>query len=118
MTIKAETPPLETDVNGTIRVAGTRVTLETLLDFYHQGHSADDLFEAFPTVPLADIHTVIGYYLRHRGEVDAYLQANEREAEEIRRQVEAMPGNRALRQRLQAAKKAQEGEHGASAASG
>jgi uncharacterized protein (DUF433 family) len=118
MTIEADPVPMMADERGMIRVSGTRVTLDTLLDHYNQGYSAEHLHTAFPTVPLADIHTVIGYYLRRKGEVDAYLNANRREADEFRRRVEAIPANAVLRQRLHAVKKAREEERGASAAGG
>ena len=116
--IQAEAPPLQMDESGTIRVGGTRVTLETIVELYKDGHTADELRDAFPTVSLADIHTVIGYYLRHRREVDAYLEGQQREGVEIRRKLEAQPGNAELRQRLQAIKRSREDGRGASAPGG
>ena len=118
MTIQAEAPPLKMDSDGTIRVGGTRVTLESVIELYKDGYTAERLGEAFLSLSLGDIHTVIGYYLRHRDEVEAYLQRQQREADDIRRQVEAMPGNPELRQRLQAIKRAREGGRGASPAGG
>jgi uncharacterized protein (DUF433 family) len=116
MTIHAEAPPLKMDDSGTIRVAGTRVTLETLLEHYLHGYSVEQLAEAFPTVTLADIHTVIGYSLRHREEVEAYLQRQQRDSDELRQKLESIPANAQLRQQLQAIKRAREGQDGASAA--
>ncbi len=84
MTIEVEAPPLAADAAGVIRVAGTRVSLDTLLAFYSQGYTAEALHEAFDLVPLADVHAVIAYYLRHRAVVDQYLAANRREAERVR----------------------------------
>jgi len=40
-------------------------------------------------VSLADVYAVFTYYLRHRGEVEAYLALQDREAAEIRSRVEA-----------------------------
>jgi hypothetical protein len=34
--------PLASDENGVVRVAGTRVTLDTIIDAYKQGRSAED----------------------------------------------------------------------------
>jgi uncharacterized protein (DUF433 family) len=118
MTIAADPLPMVADEHGVIRVSGTRVTLDTLLDHYNQGYAVDDLHTAFPSIPVADIHTVIGHYLRHKGEVDAYLGAKRREAEDTRRKSEAVPGNALLRQRLHATKRAREEGRGASAAGG
>ena len=116
--IQAEVPPLQMDESGTVRVGGTRVTLETIAELYNDGRTADELRDAFPTVSLADIHTVIGYYLRHRREVDTYLERQQRAGIEIRRKLEAQPGNAELRQRLQAIKRSREDGRGASAPGG
>lgn len=118
MTIQAESPPLQMDDSGTLRVGGTRVALETIIELYKNGYSADQLAGAYSSVSLADVHTVIGYYLRHRQEVETYLQRQNREAAEIRRDIEAIPGNAELRQRLQSIKRAREGGRGASTADG
>lgn len=83
------TIPLQTDQHGIIRVGGTRVTLDSLLNYYLQGETAEDLHEGFPTVALTDIYAVIAYYLANRDEVDAYLQRNQAAAEQRRRDYEA-----------------------------
>jgi uncharacterized protein (DUF433 family) len=80
--------PLKLDEHGTIRVSGTRVTLDTLIDFYHQGETPEDLHAGFPTVPLADIYAVIAYYLAHQAEVDMYLTERRQEADRIRQEWE------------------------------
>lgn len=81
--------PLQTDEHGTIRVSGTRVTLDTLINYYKQGESPADLHEGVPIVPLADIHAVIAYYLRNQAEVDAYVQVQNELAERVRAENEA-----------------------------
>jgi uncharacterized protein (DUF433 family) len=83
--IKAEPIPIEFDKHGIARIGGTRVTLETLLTKYHQGASAENLAEAFPSLNIADIHAVLAYYLHNRETVDAYLdEAKTRDEEGIR----------------------------------
>ena len=118
MTFQAEAPPLSVDDTGTIRVGGTRVTLDSLVELYKGGYTAERLVQAFPTLTPADVHTVIGYYLRHRKEVDAYLESQRREGEEIRRKVEALPGNAELRQRLQGIKRSRKDGGGAASGGG
>src|SRR5690349_1958301 len=88
--------PLRTDSDGVIRIGKTRVTLVTLISFYKQGQSAEDLHRAFPTVPLADIYAVIAYYLSHQAEVDVYIQQELAAGDEMRRQIEAMPNYKPL----------------------
>ncbi|MBL8131276.1 MAG: DUF433 domain-containing protein [Anaerolineae bacterium] len=96
--------PLKMDPHGAIRVSGTRVTLDTLIGYYHQGETPEDLHDSFPTVPLADIYAVIAYYLAHQTELDAYLKERDQEAARIRRQWETrkpQPTRAELIQRLQ-----------------
>jgi phosphoenolpyruvate carboxylase len=54
----------------------------------------------YPTLTLADTYSVIAYYLRHRDEVDAYLEERRRQAEEIRRKVEERYPTAQIRERL------------------
>lgn len=83
------TIPLRTDEDGTIRVSGTRVTLDTLIARYNQGDTPEAIHEGFSSVSLTDIYAVVAYYLAHRDEVDAYLKQREDEAQRIRREWEA-----------------------------
>ena len=78
------TLPLKMDDDGAIRVSGTRVTIDTLIHFYQQHETPEDLHEGFPSVPLADIYAVISYYLAHQAEVDIYLNRRVAEADQIR----------------------------------
>lgn len=96
------TIPLQEDAYGTIRVSGTRVTLDTLIARHHQGHSPEAIHEAFSTVPTTDIYAIIAYYLAHRDELDAYLTRRDEEAERLRQQIEAQytPEQRALNARI------------------
>src|SRR5438067_10442046 len=103
LTVHADLIPLRVDASGTVRVGGTRVTLDTLIERFRGGDTPETLAESFTTLSLADIYSVIGYYLRHRAEVDAYLANQERQAEELRaRHPELFPDGVAIRQRLQA----------------
>ena len=62
--------PLTLTENGTIRVTGSRVSLEAVVYQYEQGNSAEQIHEGFPSLRLADIHAVISYYLNHRDQVN------------------------------------------------
>ena len=89
LTVQADPLPLRLDSGGTYRVGNTRVRLDTVIYAYNHGSTAEQIARDFPTLDLADVHGVIGYYLRHRAEVDAYLRQREREAEELRKKMEA-----------------------------
>ncbi len=81
--------PIHTDEHGTIRVGGTRVTLDVVLARYQQGRTLAEIKESFPTLKLADIYAVISYYLSHQAEVDEYLRQQDEEAVSVRQQLEA-----------------------------
>ena len=108
------TIPLRTDENGTIRVSGTRVTLDTLIARYNQGDTPEAIHEGFSTVPLTDIYAVVAYYLAHRDEVDAYLKQREEEAQRVRQEWEAEYPPRITRSellaRLEEKRRAQDSE--------
>ena len=50
-----ETIPLEVDPNGVIRVSKTRVTLDTIVQAFNDGATAEEIAQQYPSVPLADI---------------------------------------------------------------
>jgi len=101
LSIAAEPIPLEVDASGTVRVGGTRLTLETVLGAFKRGDSPNEIAVAFPGLELADVYAVIAYYLRHRTEVEAYLRGREAKAARIRRKIEASQGDqRGLREHL------------------
>jgi len=81
--------PLKADMYGTIRVGGTRVTLEVVVADFHRGATPEEIVHDFPTLKVADVYHVIGYYLANRAEVDAYIQRQDEEGERIRREWEA-----------------------------
>ncbi|MFQ5760438.1 MAG: DUF433 domain-containing protein [Acidiferrobacterales bacterium] len=97
--------PLTLAEDGTIRLTGTRVSLDSIIGQYQQGDSAERIHESFPSLKLADIYVVISYYLNHREAVDEYLQQRAAKAEAIRQQIESDPEYQArvakMRERIQ-----------------
>jgi len=69
--------PLEADAAGILRVAGTRVPVDNVLHEFLAGASAEEIVSSYPTLPLADVYTLIGHYLSHRAELDVYLKKNQ-----------------------------------------
>ena len=97
-----ETIPLESDTDGVIRVSNTRVTLDTIVHAFGDGATAEEIAQEYPSVPLADIYSVIGYYLRHTAEVEAYLQQRQEQAERVREMNKARFNPVGVRERLMA----------------
>jgi uncharacterized protein (DUF433 family) len=98
--VKAQPIPLETDANGVMRVAGTRVTLDTIVAAFNKGATAEEIVYQYPSLHLADVYAVIGYYLRQRPDVEAYLRQRQQQAEEICKQNEARFDPQGVRDRL------------------
>jgi uncharacterized protein (DUF433 family) len=96
----AEDIPFSTDADGVVRVSRTRVTLDTIVQAFADGATADEIAHQYPSVPFADIFLVIGYYLRHRAEVDAYLRERRDLAGHIRQQTELRHDPTGMRERL------------------
>jgi uncharacterized protein (DUF433 family) len=95
-----ELMPLRIDTDGVMRVGGTRVTLDTVVVIFEQGATAEEIVQRFPTLDLADVYFAIGYYLRHREEVDLYLQERQHRSDEVRAQNAARFNKHGLRERL------------------
>jgi uncharacterized protein (DUF433 family) len=92
--------PIHTDTDGVVRVAGTRVTLDTVVGAFDAGATAEEIAQQYSSVPLVDIYSVITYYLRHRAEVDVYLCGRAAQAERVREDVERRFPSAGLRERL------------------
>jgi len=100
-----ETIPLETDADGVMRVGQTRVTLDTVITAFKDGATAEEIAQQYPTVALADVYYVIGYYLRRRDAVGTYLGQRRKEADALQGQMEARFNPVGIRERLMARQK-------------
>jgi uncharacterized protein (DUF433 family) len=94
------TVPLSTDEAGVIRVAGTRVSLDSVIFAFIEGATPEEIAQDFPTLDLADIYSVISYYLQNRAEVEQYLEQRKVQREEIKRETESRFNPHGLRERL------------------
>ena len=80
--LKPAALPLHRDAGGMIRVGVTRVTLESVLNAYLEGESAEGIVERFPTLDLADVHATIAWFLRNRAEAELHLAQSRGEQSE------------------------------------
>lgn len=101
MKIIAEPELMTVDERGMVRIAGTRITLDTVVGAYNRGDTPEEIVYGFPSLSLADVYAVISYYLRHREMVDAYIAENHRQAREIMREYEAKFGPMPTRSELE-----------------
>jgi uncharacterized protein (DUF433 family) len=92
--------PLSTDADGVIRIARTRVTLDTVIQTFMTGASPEEIAQDFPILDLADVYAVLTYYLRHRKDVEAYLRERRARGESLRREIETRSPQTGLRELL------------------
>ncbi|MEX0704916.1 MAG: DUF433 domain-containing protein [Planctomycetales bacterium] len=86
--LHADRPPFRVDEGGAVRIGNSRVSLDVVVQQYENGMTPEDMVRAYDTLALADVHSVIAYYLRHRDEVRGYLKRREEEAEALRAKIE------------------------------
>jgi uncharacterized protein (DUF433 family) len=94
--------PLMIGDDGTIRVKGSRVTLEVIVRQFKQGATAEQILEDFPSLNLRDVYGAIYYYLENEAEVEEYLKKQKDDAAETRRLIESESGGGVLHERIRA----------------
>ncbi|MGH2485380.1 MAG: DUF433 domain-containing protein [Ktedonobacterales bacterium] len=87
---------------GVTYVRGSRVPLESLVVPWREGHSAEDIREAYSTLTLAEVYGAVAFYLDHQTLIDQQIAAGVTRFEAQRQAAEAAEPARyaALRQRL------------------
>jgi uncharacterized protein (DUF433 family) len=66
---------LTKSADGEIRLSGHRIGLYHLVERYNEGDSAEMIASRYPSLPLAEVHRTIAFYLDNRAEVDVYVAA-------------------------------------------
>ena len=96
--------PLYTDEHGAIRVGKSRVLLELVIHAYYLGETPEGIVDSYPTLAIADVYAVIGYYLSNPEEIDGYVRQRDRQVEQTLQNIEAnlSPEAKTLRSRLRA----------------
>lgn len=93
-------PLVPTEDGSVIRVIGTRITLDTVIGAFKRGATAEEIAQDYSALSLADVYAVIAYYLRHRPDVEEYLERRKRDHQELRREIEGRTEYQELRERL------------------
>lgn len=101
--IKLETTlnvPLAQWEDGSIRITGSRVTLDSILRQFKLGATAERIQDSFPSLTLPEIYGAIFYYLENIEAVEEYLRQRDEAAEEGKRFIEPHFDTKALRERI------------------
>ncbi len=84
-------------------MAGTRVSLDSVVYAFWRGESPEGIVDSFPALTLEQVYGAIAYYLGHREEIDAYLAQGDVEFEKLRQR--AREANPLLYKRLEEARR-------------
>lgn len=83
--------PLVVTEQGTIRIKGSRVSLDSIVHHFKLGATAEQIVQSFPSLNLSDVYSSIAYYLTHRHEVEMYLEQQTVAADNVQGQLESNP---------------------------
>ncbi len=83
--------PLVVTEQGTIRIKGSRVSLDSIIHHFKLGATAEQIVQSFSTLSLGDVYSSIAYYLTHREVIEEYLQQQEAAADVLQEQLESSP---------------------------
>ena len=66
---------------GAYRVAGTRVSLDSVVYAFWNGESPETIAQSFPALTLEQVYGAIAFYLNNQAEIDEYMREGEAEYE-------------------------------------
>lgn len=69
---------------GAYWVAGTRVSLDSIVYAFLNGETAESIAQSFPVLDLEQVYGAITFYLANRADIDAYLREGQAEYERLR----------------------------------
>ena len=87
---------------GGWRIAGTRISLDSVVHAYWSGQSPEAIALEFPALTMEQVYGAIAFYLRERSQIDEYLTRQEAAWAQLRAASET--ANATLLQRLRAAR--------------
>lgn len=100
LSLNADPPPLKADAQGVVRVGGSRVTLDTVVQAFTEGLTAEEIQQQYPSLELPQVYAAISYYLHHREAVEEYLEKRSRQSQAVRAEVRARFDQTGIRKRL------------------
>lgn len=102
---QTQPPPLVTSPEGVIHVAGTRVSLDSVVLAFDHGATAEEIVQRYPSLDVTSVYEVIAYLLRNRSSVDRYLAARSAQIASLQAEIEREFPPDGIRARLVARRK-------------
>jgi uncharacterized protein (DUF433 family) len=59
--------------DGAVRIAGSRVSLASVVIGFQEGESPERIVQSFPTLTLAQVYGAIAYYLENEKLINDYI---------------------------------------------
>jgi uncharacterized protein (DUF433 family) len=82
---------VRTDEQGARRVGQTRVSLDSVVIAYQQGHSAETIRQQYPALTLEQVYGAITFYLANREDVERYLDQQQHLWNDLRHKANQNP---------------------------
>ncbi len=89
--------------DGSYYIAGSRVSLASIIYEHKDGSSVETILENFPTLSIPQINAAVEFYQANRLEVETYLRDSEASWKTL--EESALPLDPALQQRIDEAKR-------------
>ena len=73
------------NIEGVYRLAGTRVSLDSVVQAFWRGQTAESIAQSFAVLTLEQVYGALTFYLANKSEIDAYLERSETEFAAMRK---------------------------------
>ncbi|MBN2011616.1 DUF433 domain-containing protein [candidate division KSB1 bacterium] len=93
-------PPIVNDSSGIVRVAGTRITLDTIVRAFKNGSTCEEIVYLYSVLRLADVYNIITHYLNNHDNVESYLSERQNKAIALQAEIEKHVDVSSIRERL------------------
>lgn len=71
-----------------MRVGNSNVLVEIVVRAFQDGATPETIVQRYPTTTLANVYAVISYYLRHKEDIEKYLNEREKKGKELKSKIE------------------------------
>lgn len=95
--------------DGGYYVAGTRISLDSIVQCFNEGLSPEAILGEFETLTLAQVFGAIAFYLENQAAIDAYRMRQEHRFRAMHQAVAPLPEE--LRRRIDASRQHLHSEH-------
>ncbi|MBD1842270.1 DUF433 domain-containing protein [Cyanobacteria bacterium FACHB-63] len=75
---------------GSYRILGKRVSLDSIVYAFLEGASPESIAQSFPALTLEEVYGAIAFYLANRSKIGAYLEQGKEVFETLRQQTKAL----------------------------